>query len=136
MKHLENPSVDVKGIYRVDTTSPDEQDSAWWTEQFQKEADAFDPDEGGVDLERREARQTQRFDSISEEIRALNAGEISEPSTVLEADTRLVCSHCNRKFMPGRLEKHMAVCSKVKQGQEWRGTFSGRSNSDRFSSKN
>ena len=91
-------------------------------------------DEGGVvqpaDAEeaeeiarRRLARSESRFGSISEEIKALNSGLISEPSTVLSVDTRQPCPNCGRKFLPERLQRHFKVCEDMKRSKEWRGTW-------------
>ena len=72
---------------------------------------------------RRLARTESRFDSISEEIKALNSGLISEPSTVAPVDTRQPCPNCGRKFLPDRLGRHVKVCEDLKRGKEWRGTW-------------
>lgn len=81
-------------------------------------------DEEAAEMERRRAeRKEQRFDSISQEIKALNSGQISEPSTVLEVDNRQGCHMCGRKFLPDRLKRHVKVCEDMKRGQEWRGTW-------------
>ena len=80
-----------------------------------------------MDLERRSRRQEQRFASITDEMQALVAGQIAEPSTVLPVDDREPCAHCGRKFAPDRLERHMVVCDQLKWGMERRGTFSVKS---------
>ena len=71
----------------------------------------------GEDDEEEEERRIaqrggQRFDSISEEIKALNSGliEESELSTAPTVDNRAGCPHCGRKFVPARLERHVKVC--------------------------
>ena len=85
--------------------------------------EAADDDEAAEMERRRAERKEQRFDSISQEIKALNAGLVSEPSTVLEVDTREPCPQCGRKFLPDRLKRHVKVCEDMKRGQEWRGTW-------------
>ena len=66
--------------------------------------------------ERRLEKGRERFGSISEEIKALESGLISEPSTVAEDDNRKPCQHCGRKFLPERLARHVKVCEDLKRG--------------------
>ena len=73
-----------------------------------------------IDEERRKRRSEGKFDSISEEIAALNAGIISEPSTVGAVDERVECKFCARKFAPERLEKHMVICKETKKNAAYR----------------
>ena len=85
-----------------------------------------------MDEEEEERRRAERiangrFDSISEEIRALNSGVIDEPSTVEETDTREPCPRCGRKFRPDRLGKHIGVCKALQEGKEARGVFNASS---------
>lgn len=65
----------------------------------------------------------KRFQSISEEIEALMNGEIDQPSTIDEEDSREPCPHCGRKFKADRLSKHITVCKHVHEGKEARGVF-------------
>ena len=83
----------------------------------------MDDAEDAARLERR--AKAGRFSSISEEISALEAGLISEPSTTKAVDDRVACSCCGRKFAPDRLAKHAAVCQKAKKRASDRGKFSG-----------
>ena len=85
--------------------------------------EAADEEEAEEMERRRRERGESRFDSISEELKALNSGLISEPSTVHEVDNRKPCPHCGRKFMPDRLQRHVKVCEDLKRGKEWRGTW-------------
>lgn len=85
--------------------------------------EAADEEEAAEMERRRRNRDDTRFDSISEEIKALNSGLISEPSTVAEVDTRQPCPQCGRKFLPDRLQRHVKVCEDLKRGKEWRGTW-------------
>jgi hypothetical protein len=86
---------------------------------------------------RRNAREEIRFYSISEELKAINAGLIdpSEISTVSAVDTRQACQHCGRKFLPDRLGRHIKVCEDLKRGKEWRGTWKSPHKSDLDSQK-
>ena len=85
-------------------------------------ADAAEAEEMG---RRRQERSETRFNSISEEIKAINEGLIdaSEMSTVQSVDNRQPCPQCNRKFLPDRLHRHVKVCEDLKRGKEWRGTW-------------
>ena len=75
-------------------------------------------------MERRRAeRKESRFNSISEELKAINSGQISEPMPAPEVDNRQPCPNCGRKFLPDRLKRHVKVCEDMKRGQEWRGTW-------------
>ena len=81
-------------------------------------------DDDDIDEERRQRRQEGGgFNSISDEIKALNAGIISEPSTVDEVDNRVRCRSCGRLFAPARLEKHMAICQETKRNAANRGAL-------------
>uniref|UniRef100_A0A7S3AYD2 C2HC/C3H-type domain-containing protein n=1 Tax=Haptolina ericina TaxID=156174 RepID=A0A7S3AYD2_9EUKA len=84
-------------------------------------------DEDAEEERRRAARAEKRFDSISEEIKAINAGEVAEPSTVDEVDSREPCPRCGRKFKPDRLARHITVCKALHYGQESRGVFNAAS---------
>ena len=86
------------------------------------EADSDDEEAAEMERRRRD-RSESRFDSISEELKALNSGLISEPSTVAEVDNRQPCPQCGRKFLPDRLQRHVKVCEDLKRGKEWRGTW-------------
>ena len=77
-------------------------------------------DDDDIDEERRKRRSEGKFDSISEEIAALNAGIISEPSTVDAVDERVECKFCARKFAPERLERHMVICQETKKNAAYR----------------
>ena len=77
-------------------------------------------DDDDIDEERRKRRSEGKFDSISEEIAALNAGIISEPSTVDAVDERVECKFCARKFAPERLEKHTVICKETKKNAAYR----------------
>ena len=93
----------------------------FWSADPENTHDAEELDE--EDEARRERRQSQRFDSISQEIKAYEAGLIDKLSTVEDVDTRKECMHCGRLFKADRLAKHMTVCAKMMQGQETRGVF-------------
>ena len=72
-------------------------------------------------------RMSGRFDSISEELAAINSGVIDGPSTVDQTDTREPCPRCGRKFRPDRLGKHIGVCKALQEGKEARGVFNASS---------
>jgi len=86
---------------------------------------------------RRAARDETRFNSISDELRAINQGIIdpNEASTVAPIDTRQPCAHCGRKFLPERLGRHIKVCEDLKRGKEWRGTWKSPHTTDMLSQK-
>ena len=88
---------------------------------------ANDAEEEEEEERRRAARAEKRFDSISQEIKALNSGEIDQPSTVEESDSREPCPRCGRKFKLDRLQKHISVCKAAREGQESRGVFNAAS---------
>ena len=81
-----------------------------------------DEEEAAEMSRRRRERGETRFDSISEEIKALNSGLISEPTAAPTVDNRQPCPQCGRKFLPDRLQRHVKVCEDLKRGKEWRGT--------------
>ena len=68
-----------------------------------------DDDEAAEMERRRTERKEMRFNSISEEIKAVNSGLISadEISTVTQVDNREACPQCGRKFLPDRLKRHV-----------------------------
>jgi len=82
-----------------------------------------DAEEAAEMHRRRQERGESRFDSISEELKALNAGLISEPSAGPAEDNRQPCPNCGRKFLADRLQRHVKVCEDLKRGKEWRGTW-------------
>jgi len=96
-----------------------------------------DADEEAEMERRRLERGETRFNSISEELKAINAGVIdaSEASTVAAVDTRQPCAHCGRKFLPERLGRHIKVCEDLKRGKEWRGQWKSPHHSDVASQK-
>ena len=98
-----------------------EEDGAAAYEALGAGEDEGDYDDDDIDEERRARRQDgERFNSISEEIKALNAGLVKEPSTVKEVDDRVTCGVCGRKFAPERLAKHVEICKESKRNKEYR----------------
>ena len=99
----------------------EEEDGAAAYEALGGGEDEGDYDDDDIDEERRARRQDgERFNSISEEIKALNAGLVKEPSTVKEVDDRVTCGVCGRKFAPERLAKHVEICKESKRNKEYR----------------
>lgn len=84
-----------------------------------------DAEEEAEMARRRAERGEKRFNSISDELKAINSGELDpmQASTVAKVDTRQPCAHCGRKFLPERLGRHIKVCEDLKRGKEWRGTW-------------